>query len=195
MANPTDKVKLDYRPVHYYTLDEEECATVAPVARTKRLPVNVRYQRHIVLLPSAYIYYDSSDVAGARLISLCARVPPHHHLLEGDVVLHRQDGLERRAASGSVRVPRFLAHRRELLDRDAPVLRDAEGGGGVGAVPCMLKCTQCHIFVCALEQSEQSQRPRGWALSMSCGQLGMPSTTPLQQAAKAATTYAFCISQ
>jgi len=33
MATPADKVKLDYRPVHYYTLDEEECKTVPPVAR------------------------------------------------------------------------------------------------------------------------------------------------------------------
>lgn len=27
-ALPSDEVKLDYRPVHFYTLDEEECATV-----------------------------------------------------------------------------------------------------------------------------------------------------------------------
>jgi len=33
MASTDDKVKLDYRPVHYYTLDEEECKTVPPVAR------------------------------------------------------------------------------------------------------------------------------------------------------------------
>lgn len=33
MARPEDKVKLDYRPVHYYTLDENECKTVPPVAR------------------------------------------------------------------------------------------------------------------------------------------------------------------
>ena len=32
-SQPADKVKLDYRPVHYYTLDEEECKTVPPVAR------------------------------------------------------------------------------------------------------------------------------------------------------------------
>lgn len=32
-ATPADACKLDYRPVHYYTLDEEECATVPPVAR------------------------------------------------------------------------------------------------------------------------------------------------------------------
>jgi len=30
---PSDPTKLAYRPVHYYTLDEEECATVPPVAR------------------------------------------------------------------------------------------------------------------------------------------------------------------
>jgi len=29
----SDEVVLDYRPVHYYTLDEEECKTVPPVAR------------------------------------------------------------------------------------------------------------------------------------------------------------------
>ena len=33
MAKPSDKVRLDYRPVHYYTLDEAECKTVPPVAR------------------------------------------------------------------------------------------------------------------------------------------------------------------
>lgn len=33
MATPSDSVRLDYRPVHYYTLDEEECKTVPPVAR------------------------------------------------------------------------------------------------------------------------------------------------------------------
>jgi succinate dehydrogenase (ubiquinone) flavoprotein subunit len=27
------KTKIEYRPIHYYTLDEEECKTVAPVAR------------------------------------------------------------------------------------------------------------------------------------------------------------------
>lgn len=27
------KVKMNYRPIHYYTLDEDECATVPPVAR------------------------------------------------------------------------------------------------------------------------------------------------------------------
>merc|ERR1712196_143100 len=32
-ALPSDDVKLDYRPVHYYTLDEEECATVPPAKR------------------------------------------------------------------------------------------------------------------------------------------------------------------
>jgi succinate dehydrogenase (ubiquinone) flavoprotein subunit len=31
-ALPKDPVKLDYRPVHFYTLDEEECATV-PLAQ------------------------------------------------------------------------------------------------------------------------------------------------------------------
>jgi len=30
---PADPVKLDYRPVHYYTLDEEECPTVPPAKR------------------------------------------------------------------------------------------------------------------------------------------------------------------
>jgi succinate dehydrogenase (ubiquinone) flavoprotein subunit len=29
----TGKTEIKYRPVHYYTLDEEECATVAPFAR------------------------------------------------------------------------------------------------------------------------------------------------------------------
>ena len=33
MATPADEVKLGYRPVHYYTLDEEECATVPPAKR------------------------------------------------------------------------------------------------------------------------------------------------------------------
>ena len=33
MASTADKVKIDYRPVHYYTLDEEECNVVPPVAR------------------------------------------------------------------------------------------------------------------------------------------------------------------
>ena len=28
-----DEVKLDYRPVHFYTLDEEECPTVALAQR------------------------------------------------------------------------------------------------------------------------------------------------------------------
>jgi len=32
-ATPEEAVKLDYRPVHYYTLNEEECKTVPPVAR------------------------------------------------------------------------------------------------------------------------------------------------------------------
>merc|ERR1712060_632815 len=32
-ATPAEKVELDYRPVHYYTLNEEECKTVPPVAR------------------------------------------------------------------------------------------------------------------------------------------------------------------
>jgi succinate dehydrogenase (ubiquinone) flavoprotein subunit len=32
-ATPEEKVRLDYRPVHYYTLDEAECKTVPPVAR------------------------------------------------------------------------------------------------------------------------------------------------------------------
>lgn len=31
-ALPSDPVKLDYRPVHFYTLDEKECATV-PLAQ------------------------------------------------------------------------------------------------------------------------------------------------------------------
>ena len=31
---PSDPTKLAYRPVHYYTLDEEECATVPPVAES-----------------------------------------------------------------------------------------------------------------------------------------------------------------
>lgn len=29
----TGETKIGYRPIHYYTLDEEECATVPPVAR------------------------------------------------------------------------------------------------------------------------------------------------------------------
>ena len=33
MATPADEVRLDYRPVHYYTLDEADCATVAPAKR------------------------------------------------------------------------------------------------------------------------------------------------------------------
>jgi len=33
MSTPADEVKLDYRPVHYYTLDEQECATVPPAKR------------------------------------------------------------------------------------------------------------------------------------------------------------------
>merc|ERR1719443_1554156 len=33
MDTPADEVKLEYRPVHYYTLDEEECATVALAKR------------------------------------------------------------------------------------------------------------------------------------------------------------------
>ena len=33
MASTDDKVKIAYRPVHYYTLDEEECKVVPPVAR------------------------------------------------------------------------------------------------------------------------------------------------------------------
>jgi succinate dehydrogenase (ubiquinone) flavoprotein subunit len=33
MASTDDKVKIAYRPVHYYTLDEEECNVVPPVAR------------------------------------------------------------------------------------------------------------------------------------------------------------------
>ena len=33
MKSTDDKVKIEYRPVHYYTLDEAECATVPPVAR------------------------------------------------------------------------------------------------------------------------------------------------------------------
>ena len=32
-ALPSDKVTLDYRPVHFYTLDEEECAVVPPAKR------------------------------------------------------------------------------------------------------------------------------------------------------------------
>jgi succinate dehydrogenase (ubiquinone) flavoprotein subunit len=27
------ETKIGYRPIHYYALDEEECATVPPVAR------------------------------------------------------------------------------------------------------------------------------------------------------------------
>ena len=27
------RTSLNYRPIHYYTLDEEECQTVPPVAR------------------------------------------------------------------------------------------------------------------------------------------------------------------
>ena len=33
MKSTDDKVRIEYRPVHYYTLDEAECATVPPVAR------------------------------------------------------------------------------------------------------------------------------------------------------------------
>ena len=33
LATPADEVKLDYRPIHYYTLDEAECATVPPAKR------------------------------------------------------------------------------------------------------------------------------------------------------------------
>jgi len=33
MASTDDNVKIAYRPVHYYTLDEEECKVVPPVAR------------------------------------------------------------------------------------------------------------------------------------------------------------------
>merc|ERR550514_1219830 len=29
----TGRTEITYRPVHYYTLDEEECQTVAPIAR------------------------------------------------------------------------------------------------------------------------------------------------------------------
>jgi len=32
-ALPSDPVTLDYRPVHFYTLDEQECATVPPAKR------------------------------------------------------------------------------------------------------------------------------------------------------------------
>ena len=32
-ALPSDEVKLDYRPVNFYTLDEEECPTVALAQR------------------------------------------------------------------------------------------------------------------------------------------------------------------
>ena len=32
-AYPSDEVKLDYRPVHFYTLDEADCATVPPAKR------------------------------------------------------------------------------------------------------------------------------------------------------------------
>jgi succinate dehydrogenase (ubiquinone) flavoprotein subunit len=28
-----EKTDINYRPIHYYTLDEEECNTVPPVAR------------------------------------------------------------------------------------------------------------------------------------------------------------------
>jgi hypothetical protein len=33
MASTDDKVKIAYRPVHSYTLDEEDCKVVPPVAR------------------------------------------------------------------------------------------------------------------------------------------------------------------
>lgn len=33
MATPQERVKIDYRPVHMATLDENECKTVAPVRR------------------------------------------------------------------------------------------------------------------------------------------------------------------
>ena len=33
MNTPSDKVRLDYRPVHYYTLDEAECPVVPPAKR------------------------------------------------------------------------------------------------------------------------------------------------------------------
>jgi len=33
MNTPADEVKLEYRPVHYYTLDEKECAVVPPAKR------------------------------------------------------------------------------------------------------------------------------------------------------------------
>jgi succinate dehydrogenase (ubiquinone) flavoprotein subunit len=33
MGTPADKIKLDYRPVHSYTLDEAECKTVPPARR------------------------------------------------------------------------------------------------------------------------------------------------------------------
>lgn len=33
MRDPSDEVKLDYRPVHYYTLDEADCPTVPPAKR------------------------------------------------------------------------------------------------------------------------------------------------------------------
>jgi len=29
----TGKTEIKYRPIHYYTLDEEECAVLPPVAR------------------------------------------------------------------------------------------------------------------------------------------------------------------
>ena len=29
----TGKTEIKYRPIHYYTLDEDECATIPPVAR------------------------------------------------------------------------------------------------------------------------------------------------------------------
>ena len=32
-SEETRRSTIEYRPVHYYTLDEEECKTVPPVAR------------------------------------------------------------------------------------------------------------------------------------------------------------------
>ena len=33
LSLPGYDVRITYRPVHYYTLDEDECKTVPPVAR------------------------------------------------------------------------------------------------------------------------------------------------------------------
>merc|ERR1740117_828894 len=53
-AHPTDPVKLDYRPVHYYTLDEEECSVVPPVARAYSPARSGPCLRHHPRPPSVY---------------------------------------------------------------------------------------------------------------------------------------------